>query len=301
MTSTIIATFDKLDDAQRAVEALTTAGFNRSDIGLATQDIRNRDVSGTSVYNDTTSARTDYPAGTMGGTALTGAGQMGGAAAYNATGLTDDARTYGTDAERTYATNTDKTYVGDNDVVHNPDDMSGSEGAGLGAVFGTMVGAVAGLVAIAIPGVGPIIAAGPLAAVLGAAAGAGIGAASGAVTGGVTASLVQFGVPEDDAHYYAESLRQGGAIVSVTAHAQDADRATHILQQYNPVDIDQRVTQWRTRGWKGFDDKVDGFKSADRIEAEGMGAVEAAPNPAKQAESDADYAARIRRYNANSD
>lgn len=149
------------------------------------------------------------------------------------------------------------TYKGDQvDVNTDMDDVQAGEGAGFGATIGSVVGAVAGLVAITVPGIGPVIAAGPLAAALGAITGAGIGAVSGAVTGGITASLVNFGVPEEDAHYYAESLRRGAALVSVNVTDADADRATQILQSHYPLDIDSRVENWRDTGWKGFDPLV---------------------------------------------
>jgi hypothetical protein len=239
MSSTILATFDRIDDANNAVRALMDAGFKRGDIGLA-------------VYN---------PAD-------------------------------------------DTTHVG----ILNEEDVSGAEGATIGATFGSVFGAVAGLAAIAIPGIGPVIAAGPLAAVLGAAAGAGIGAVSGAVTGGITASLVSFGVPEEDAHYYAESLRRGAALVSVTAHDVDADRAAHILRQHNPIDVDKRVSQWRNRGWAGFDPAVEGYKSEDRVEAENYGfgaeevdeqtpvAYEDETHPGRNTRKDEEYADAVRRY-----
>jgi uncharacterized membrane protein len=136
------------------------------------------------------------------------------------------------------------------------DDVSGADGAGVGAVAGSIFGAVVGLAAITIPGVGPVIAAGPLAAAMGALAGAGIGAASGAMTGGIVASLMDLGIPEEDAHTYAESLKRGSALVSVNAYDVDADRAVHILQTHNPIDIDRQVAKWREEGWSGFDPKV---------------------------------------------
>jgi hypothetical protein len=150
------------------------------------------------------------------------------------------------------------TYKAD-DTLHTDemDDVEAGEGAGFGATVGSVVGAVAGLVAITLPGIGPVIAAGPLAAALGAITGAGIGAVSGAVTGGITAALVNFGVPEEEAHYYAESLRRGAALVSVNvATDMDADRATQILNSRNPIDIDNRVDGWRETGWTGFDPLV---------------------------------------------
>lgn len=155
-------------------------------------------------------------------------------------------------------------YDADKKHTHTLEDVSGGEGAGIGAVAGGIFGAVVGLAAITIPGVGPVIAAGPLAAAVGALTGAGVGAASGAVTGGITGSLVKLGVPEDETHYYAESLRQGAALVSVTAHEFDADRASHILKNHHPIDIDKRVAQWRARGWKGYDPMVSPFTAEDR-------------------------------------
>ena len=190
MTSTVLATFDHIDDANDAIQDLMESGFNRSDIGLAVYDRDNK-------------------------------------------------------------------YV---------EDISGAEGAGIGAVAGSIFGGIIGLAAITIPGVGPVIAAGPLAAAIGALTGAGVGAASGAITGGITGSLVKFNVPEDETHYYAESLRQGAALVSITAREFDVDRAMHILHEHNPIDIDKRITQWRARGWDGYDPKVDPFTAEQRAE-----------------------------------
>jgi hypothetical protein len=191
------------------------------------------------------------------------------------------------------------SYAGDGDV-------SGGEGAGFGAIMGGLLGAVVGLGAITIPGVGPIIAAGPLSAALGALTGAGIGAASGAVTGGITASLIDMGVPEDEADYYAESVRQGAALVSVTAHDVDVDRATEILNRHNPVDIDQRVAQWRARGWTGFDPMTDPYTAAPRANgtttADDTLPTERNAIPADDAlpiTEDENYSGGVRRYTRN--
>ncbi len=163
------------------------------------------------------------------------------------------------------------------------EDVSGGEGAGFGAVVGTLIGAVAGLVAITIPGIGAIIAAGPLAALGGAAAGAGIGALTGGITGGITASLVDMGVPQEEAGYYAESLRRGSALVSVTVEGTDVQRATDILHRHNPIDLDQRATQWRASGWQGFDPMADPYTAEERLdhpdyEADAVSTGSIAPN-----------------------
>jgi hypothetical protein len=119
-------------------------------------------------------------------------------------------------------------------------------GAGVGAVLGGLTGLLVGLGALAIPGIGPVIAAGPLAAAL---AGAGIGA----VAGGLIGALVDAGIPEEEARYYAEGVRRGGTLVTLRASEDMVDRATAIMNRYNPVDINQRATQWQESGWTGFD------------------------------------------------
>ena len=114
-------------------------------------------------------------------------------------------------------------------------------GAGAGAVIGTGVGGVLGLLAslgtIWIPGIGPIVAAGPLVATL---TGAGIGAAAGAAVGGLVGALTQVGVPEHDAHFYAEAVRRGSALVIVRAEDNRVDDIADILSEHGAVDVDKR-------------------------------------------------------------
>src|SRR6476620_7627665 len=78
-------------------------------------------------------------------------------------------------------------------------------GAGVGAVLGGAGGLLTGLGLMAIPGVGPVVAAGWLAAT---AAGAIAGGAVGAAAGGIVGAMTANGVPERDAHVYAEGVRR---------------------------------------------------------------------------------------------
>lgn len=120
-------------------------------------------------------------------------------------------------------------------------------GAGIGAVLGGLGGLLVGLGALAIPGIGPVIAAGPLVSAL---AGAGIGAAA----GGLIGALVDLGIPEQDANYYAEGVRRGGALVTLKTSDELADEAADILNRHNPVDVERRVSHWREQeGWTGYD------------------------------------------------
>jgi hypothetical protein len=148
------------------------------------------------------------------------------------------------------------------------DNVTGSEGSGFGALVGGLTGVVMGLTAITIPGIGAIIAAGPLAAALGAATGGAIGAVAGAATGGLVASLVDLGVPDEDAESYAEHVRRGGALVSVTVKDESrVGTATDILNRYHPVDIDRRATQWKAKGWTGYDKMADPY-TAEHLAAD---------------------------------
>jgi stress response protein YsnF len=118
-------------------------------------------------------------------------------------------------------------------------------GAGTGAAIGGVAGLALALAPLAIPGIGPIVAAGPIAAAL-------TGAGLGAVTGGLIGGLTRLGVPDEDAHYYAEGVRRGGILVTVAADDErEAQMAADILRRHGAVDIDQRASEWKRQGWKG--------------------------------------------------
>jgi uncharacterized protein (TIGR02271 family) len=141
------------------------------------------------------------------------------------------------------------------------DTASGTaSGAGKGAVLGGAIGGAAGLAAglagLAIPGIGPIIAAGPIAAAL-------AGAGAGAVAGGLIGGLTHVGVSEEDAHYYAESVRRGGALVTVRAEDDIAERAAEVMRNHNAVDVDKRAAEWKRSGWTGFDPNAKPYSAQD--------------------------------------
>lgn len=132
----------------------------------------------------------------------------------------------------------------------NRDALEGSSMAVTGAEMGAMAGGVGGLLlglaALAIPGVGPALVAGPLAAGL-------LGAGLGAAAGGLMGALSDLGVPAEEAGYYAEGVRRGGTLVTVEADETLADRAASILSRHHPVNLTERVEQWRQSGWTRFD------------------------------------------------
>lgn len=139
------------------------------------------------------------------------------------------------------------------------------KGAGIGALVGGAGGLLTGLGVMAIPGVGPVVAAGWLAAT---AAGAAAGALAGGATGGLIGALTDSGVPDEDAHVYAEGVRRGGTLVTarVTEGAEEAT-ARSILQNSNWVDVAQRRAAYAEDGWTSFDETADPF-SPEEIEEE---------------------------------
>ena len=138
---------------------------------------------------------------------------------------------------------------------------SGTSATAKGAVTGAVVGGGAGLAAslagLAIPGIGPIIAAGPIVATL-------AGAGTGAVAGGLIGGLVDLGVPESEAEFYAEAVRRGGALVTVRADEARASEVSDIMRDHGAVDIEGRVERWRESGWERFDAGADPY-SADQV------------------------------------
>ena len=125
-----------------------------------------------------------------------------------------------------------------------------AEGAAGGALVGGALGGLGGLLlglgALAIPGIGPVVAAGPIVAGL---TGAGIGAA----VGGLAGALVNWGVPEEEAEFYAEGVRRGGTLVAVKSEDSRVNEVLRIMNQYGPVDVRERSSLWRSEGWGGSD------------------------------------------------
>jgi hypothetical protein len=126
-------------------------------------------------------------------------------------------------------------------------------GAAIGGVGGLLLSAAG---ALTIPVIGPILAAGPIAAAL---TGAGIGAAAGGLVGALTES----GVPEQDAKYYAEGVRRGDVLVTIRTNEAHADRVCDVLDRHDAVDVDDRVQNWRSRGWNGWNDTAQPYNSEE--------------------------------------
>lgn len=130
-------------------------------------------------------------------------------------------------------------------------------GAGAGAAFEAGGGLLVGLATLTIPGIGPVSAAGPLATSL---AGTGVGAAA----GDMIDALTDLGVPEEEAQYYAEGVRRGGALVAVDTDDDMADRAAAIMGRYGIIDVDEHAEKWRQSGWTRFDPSAEPFFTTEQ-------------------------------------
>lgn len=125
-------------------------------------------------------------------------------------------------------------------------------GAGMGAVLGGLAGLMVGLGVLVLPGIGPVLAAGPLATVLGGIFGVGVGAVGGGLAGGLLGALVDLGVPPDQAPFYAEGVRRGGALVTVHAADELEEPVRGLLNRHHAVDVERRAADWRANGWTGY-------------------------------------------------
>jgi hypothetical protein len=154
-------------------------------------------------------------------------------------------------------------------IVHDKDEQYGAyvnreevseaaEGAGIGAAFGALGGLLLGLGALAIPGIGPVVAAGPLAGAL-------LGAGGGAVVGGIIGALVELGIPEEEAHVYAESVRRGNILVVAQVPENRSDEMVRLLQRFNMVSLTPHVEEWRASGWDRFDPEREPFHERQRM------------------------------------
>jgi hypothetical protein len=177
----------------------------------------------------------------------------------------DDARRAVQDLEAAGVAHRDISIVGHDTRkaagdVADPAAQDAGAGAGIGAAVGGVGGLLAGLGLLAIPGIGPVVAAGWLAAT---AAGAAGGALVGAAAGGIVGALTHAGVPEEDAHVYAEGIRRGGTLVTAKVDAPLEATARQILSDDRTVNLGERREAYRSQGWNRFDDTAPAYSDTE--------------------------------------
>jgi hypothetical protein len=126
-------------------------------------------------------------------------------------------------------------------------------GADVGAIAGGATGLLAGLGMITIPGLGPVLGAGWLLATM---AGFFGGAAAGLAVGGIVGALIDAGVPEEEAHVYAEGVKRGGTLVIARVHSRHMADAEAALDAASRIDIPARRADYERSGWQRFVDRA---------------------------------------------
>jgi hypothetical protein len=72
------------------------------------------------------------------------------------------------------------------------------------------------------------------------------------MTGGPISGLVACGVPDTDAHIFAEGIRRGGTVVAVKADDEmEAEQAALLMSRHGAVDIEACSEGWCSQGWNG--------------------------------------------------
>lgn len=121
-------------------------------------------------------------------------------------------------------------------------------GAEIGGAVGAGAGLLAGLTALPLPGVGPVLAAGWLLGTLT------VGTTAGATAGSVIGALTGAGLNEDEAHFYAETIRRGSTMVSVRTSDSHAAVIEKIMDGAGPIDANARRSEYERAGWSRFDE-----------------------------------------------
>lgn len=130
----------------------------------------------------------------------------------------------------------------DNTTVQRSGVGDVAEGTISGATAGGVLGALAGLLIAngIVPGLGPILVGGPLASALGltgVAATAVSGAVTGALAGGVLGALTSFGLSEEDARVYEDSIKEGGILLIVPTRIGDEVEVRDLLSDFGASQI----------------------------------------------------------------
>ena len=128
-------------------------------------------------------------------------------------------------------------------------------GSTAGGALGGIGSLLTGINPQTIPGIGPVIAAGPLAS---------------SATRDLVHPLVDMGVPDSEAQFYAEGVRRGGELVAVNVDDNKSSQVRQILQSHHSVNFQERVAQWRQSGWSGYDPNAKPFTNEQITREQGM-------------------------------
>jgi uncharacterized protein (TIGR02271 family) len=98
-----------------------------------------------------------------------------------------------------------------------------------------------------------------------------------------------FGLDDDDdvSGEYAEAERRGSTVLAVDPLPEErvAD-ASEIMSRHGAIDMDERVTGWRERGWSGYDAKAEPMSQEDMTRERELASRPPAGEPRTVAEGD---------------
>jgi uncharacterized membrane protein len=141
-------------------------------------------------------------------------------------------------------------------LSNSPDKVAAdaARGAEVGGAVGGGAGLLAGLAALPIPGVGPVLAAGWIFGTLA------VGATAGAAAGSLIGAMTGAGIGDDEAHFLAETVRRGGAVVSVRTSDSHVHAVEKIMDGAGPIDAAQRRSEYEREGWTNFDERAEPYR-----------------------------------------
>jgi len=122
-------------------------------------------------------------------------------------------------------------------------DEGSSEEAGTDAFVGGVIGLAAGLFAVLLPGFGWLVAAGPLVGAFG-------GMTAGVAVGGIYGILKDLTISDEEAEFYAEGVKRGGALITVHGVSEDREKAARkIMDENGAIAVEQLADELRRSGW----------------------------------------------------
>jgi hypothetical protein len=83
-----------------------------------------------------------------------------------------------------------------------------------------------------------------------------VAAAAGSLIGAMTGA----GIGDDEAHFLAETVRRGGAVVSVRTSDSHVHAVEKIMDGAGPIDAAQRRSEYEREGWTNFDERAEPYR-----------------------------------------
>lgn len=114
---------------------------------------------------------------------------------------------------------------------------------------------------------------------------------------GFWAALEDWFFPDDDRETYAEGLRRGGFLISVSVDDALYDTAHDILDDEGSIDMDERADMWRSDGWEARNSSFAGSANSGRAAEDFSTSEQAVPEESPVGSRDPDHSSpRVRAY-----